>query len=303
MSFLRRSLGPSEVAWLAQVLERERAQVCHLHTFASQVVGTRAGLRGKVRLLRTEHSTRAYDDATCWPFSRWSLARVDACVAVSEHVRTAVVARAPWAAERVRVVPNGVDVERFSPREGARADRFAFVIVGRLEPRKGVDVAIAAMAEVPDATLDVAGDGESRNALEELARRRRVSDRVRFHGFVDDPRDLLARSDAALCTSRKEGFGMALLEAMAMGRPVVGYAVGGVPEVVAHGSTGLLAPAGDVEGLVARMREAVAARDRTRALGEGARAWVVERFSVRSMCAAYGRAYAALAGGANLSPP
>jgi type III pantothenate kinase len=198
---------------------------------------------------------------------------------------------------KIRVIPNGVDVDHFAPGEpgAARTDPFRFAIVGRLEPRKGVDLAISALTRVPNATLDVVGDGESRAELEASARMLGVMDRVRFHGAVDDVRPLVADADAVVCSSRTEGLGIALLEAMAMGIPVVGFAVGGVPESVVHGVTGLLAPEGDVEALAARMRDATASRDRVRTMGEAARARVVERFSSRAMCEAYAREYEILA--------
>jgi glycosyltransferase involved in cell wall biosynthesis len=82
-----------------------------------------------------------------------------------------------------------------------------------------------------------------------------------------------------------------------MGRPVVGFAVGGVPEIVESERTGLLAAAGDVHALAARMREAAGARDRLRAMGDAARARVAERFSVEAMCEGYARAYEAISGG------
>jgi glycosyltransferase involved in cell wall biosynthesis len=296
LAFLWRTLGPRDTAWIASVLARERAEVAHLHTFASQVVGTRAALRAGVRVLRTEHSTRAFDDPTCWPFSRWSLARADACVAVSEHVRSAAAARAPWAREKIRVVRNGVDTDRFAPREPTRPVDFTFVLVGRLERRKGVDLAIEAVERVPEARLEIVGEGDQRAALEHLARARGVERRVRFHGHVDDGRAIIAHADAALCSSRSEGLGIALLEAMAMARPVVGFAVGGVPEIVTDEHTGLLARAGDIEALAARMRDAAGSSDRLRALGRAAREHVVERFSVHAMRAGYADVYAALRG-------
>jgi len=82
---------------------------------------------------------------------------------------------------------------------------------------------------------------------------------------------------------------------MAMGRPVVGFAVGGVREIVVHGRTGLLAPEGDVDALAERMNQAVAGRDAMRTLGEAARIRVLDQFSVRSMCEGYARAYSDLA--------
>jgi glycosyltransferase involved in cell wall biosynthesis len=299
LPFLWRALGPRDAAWIASVLVRERADIAHLHTFASQVVGTRAALRAGARVLRTEHSTRVFDDPSCWPFARWSLARAHACVAVSEAVRTAATTRAPWAAEKMCVVPNGVDTDRFTPRS-TRTDgsgAFTFVLVGRLERRKGVDLAIEALARVPEVRLEVVGDGAQRWALERLASRRGVRDRVSFHGYIEDSRAIVARADAALCSSRSEGLGIALLEAMSMARPVVGFAVGGVPEVVEDNATGLLARAGDVDALAARISEARRSPDRLRGLGVAAREHVVQRFSARVMRARYADIYASLTTG------
>jgi glycosyltransferase involved in cell wall biosynthesis len=296
LPFLWRSLGPGDVAWLARVLREERADVAHLHTFASQVLGTRAARRAGARVLRTEHSTRVYDDPSCWPFSRWSLVRADAAVAVSEHVRAVALARAPWASEKMRVVRNGVDVQHFAPRNDPKADDFTFVIVGRLEPRKGVDQAIEALAGVPGARLDILGIGEQRAPLEAKARALGVADRVSFLGYVKDARPILARAHAALCSSRSEGLGIALLEAMAMGVPVVGFAVGGVPEIVADGTTGLLCRPGDVRELSATMREAIGARAKLTEMGVAARSRVVDRFSAKAMAAGYGAVYAEVVG-------
>ena len=294
LPFLWRSLGPTDVAWLARILRDEDAGVAHLHTFASQVLGTRAARRTGARVVRTEHSTRVYDDATCWPFSRWSLARADASVAVSEHVRRVGLARAPWAADRMTVVPNGVDTAHFAPEDGGRPDGFVFVVVGRLDPRKGIDRAIEAMTAVPGTRLDIVGDGEERDALEAQARALGVADRVRFHGYVEDIRPLLARAHAALCVSRSEGLGIAFLEAMAMGLPVVGFAVGGVPEIVLDGDTGLLCPANDLFALTATMRTATTMRTTLADMGASARRRVVERFSVEAMVSGYATVYAKL---------
>jgi glycosyltransferase involved in cell wall biosynthesis len=294
LPFLWRSLGPSDVAWLARVLREERADVAHLHTFASQVLGTRAARRAGARVLRTEHSTRVYDDPSCWPFSRWSLARADAAVAVSEHVRAVALARAPWASGKMRVVRNGVDVDYFAPSDDPKTDDFTFVLVGRLEPRKGVDLAIEALAGVPGARLDILGLGEERATLEVKARTMGVANRVRFLGYMKDARPLLARAHAALCSSRSEGLGIALLEAMAMGVPVVGFGVGGVPEIVVDGTTGLLCPPDDVAALSRTMREAALCGPGLAEMGEAARKRVVASFSVKAMAAGYAAVYADL---------
>jgi glycosyltransferase involved in cell wall biosynthesis len=226
LSYLARSLGRADESWLKAVLERRGAAIVHLHTFGSQVLGTRAALRVGARVLRTEHSTRVYDDPSCWPFSRWSLRRCHAAICISEHVRRVALARAPWAEPVVSVIPNGVDMARFAPAPvNAMQGRVRFVTVGRLEPRKGIDVALRAIAEVPEAELEIVGDGEERAALERMASDLGIADRVYFTGFVADVRDAIARADAALSSARSEGLGIALLEAMAMERPVVAPAM------------------------------------------------------------------------------
>lgn len=296
LTYLARTLGRADVAWLTSILERRRASIVHLHTFASQVVGTRAALRTGAHVLRTEHSTRVFDDPSCWPFSRWSLRRADASVCISEHVRRVALAKAPWASSILHVVPNGVDVARFSPRPLPPLDapRIRFVALGRLEPRKGVDVALRALALAPDAELDVVGEGESRRQLEVLARSLGVADRVRFLGFAADVRPAIEAAHAAISSARAEGLGIALLEAMAMGRPVVALPTGGVPEIVADGETGWLAHGSDAEALARVMNDAAARRDELGDRGARARQRVVDAYSVAAMRAGYERRYAAL---------
>ncbi len=296
ISFVRRSLGRKTVDWLATAIERSRANVVHLHTFGSQVVGTRAAMRVGAKIVRTEHSTRVYDDPSCWPFSRWSLVRAHAGVAISEHVRSVAIQKAPFAAARMRVVYNGVDTERFAPSAHApsRDGVFTFATVGRLEPRKGFDVALRALAKVPEARLEIVGDGNERAALVALAGELGLDRRVTFHGYLADPRPVLAGAHAALASSRKEGLGIAFLEAMATGLPLVAVPHGGLVEIVKPGATGLLAADATPEALASVMRELASDPDRARSLGAAARADVIERFSLAAMRAGYDAVYASL---------
>lgn len=296
LSYLARSLGPRDVAWLSEVVRRNGASIVHLHTFGSQVVGTRAAIRAGARIVRTEHSTRVYDDPSCWPFSRWSLRRADVAVCISQHVREVARAKAPWADAKLRVVPNGVDVGRFFPVPlPPFGDVVRFVAVGRLEPRKGFDRAIEALCHVPGAELVIVGDGQDRASLEALARRLGVAKRVQFTGFAADVREHVAAAHAALASSRAEGLGIALLEAMAMGRPVVALPTGGIPELVDDGATGFLARGSDAPALARVMRDAILRKDDLERRGRAASARVAERYSIEAMRSGYERIYAALA--------
>ncbi len=303
LPYLASTFGPSDVRWLTDVLERRRATICHLHTFASQVLGTRAARRAGARIVRTEHSTRVYDDPSCWPFSRWSLRRADAVVFISDHVRKVALARAgrlllePAGAQIVETVHNGVDTTRFAAPSSANGDegeRVRFVALGRLDRRKGLDVALEALVSVPEAELDVVGDGDERAALEQLAARLGVRDRVQFSGYRHDVRDAVARADVALSSAREEGLGVALLEAMAMERPVVAFATGGIPEIVRDGETGWLTAERSASALAKLMRSAIDAPEERRRRGAHARRRVVERFSIDAMRDGYETIYAAL---------
>jgi glycosyltransferase involved in cell wall biosynthesis len=294
VAYLWRSLGSADVRWLTGVIEHERANVVHLHTFASHVLGTRAALAAGARIVRTEHDTRYFVDPSCSPFTRWSLKRVHAVVAVAAHVADYVARTAPYAAERITVVKNGVDTDYFAPVLRASKDKsapFTFVMVCRLEPSKQVDVAIEALARVPAARLVVVGDGSQRSKLARLARAWGVTDRVDFRGFLADPRTAIAEADAGLSASRHESFGLSVLEAMSMGKAVVAFAVGGIRELVQHGKTGFLARSLTASELAARMQEAADRPDRTRAMGIRARELAVRECGLPSMCRGYADVY------------
>lgn len=296
---LWRSLGPSDVAWLADCARRARASILHLHTFGSHLLGARAAVVARARIVRTEHSTRVYDDLSCWPFSRWSLARTQVAVAVSRHVRQRAIARNPRFGGKMRVIHNGVDTARFAFSPVPNDDRpFTFISVGRLDPRKGVDVAIEAVARLRDARLDVIGGGVEAARLSELARQLHVIHRVRFFGRVDDVRPYISSAHVAISSAREEGLGIANLEAMALGRPVVALPTGGVPEIVLDGQTGLLARRGDhqddVSALAARMQDAIDHPDLA-ALGRSTRRFVERACSIEAMRKAYGAVYAEVA--------
>ncbi len=174
--------------------------------------------------------------------------------------------------ERVSVLPNPApEVPPLPPRDELRAelglDGRLLAFAGRLGPQKSLDVALEAVAAVPGVTLAIAGDGPDRPALERRARELGLGGRARFLGSV--PRDgvlrLFRAADAALLSSTWENFPHTVVEALAVGTPVVSTAVGGVPEVVTDGQNGLLVPPGDPAALaaaVARIFDDAALRER-----------------------------------------
>lgn len=294
---LRDATGGRDVVWLAQLMRSLGARAVQLHTFASHVLGTRAGLIAGVPVIRTEHSTRVYDHWLCRPFSCWSLRRAAAVVAVSDDLRRQVCASVPGVASRVSVIRNGVPLPKAggTPPAPSGGGLLRIGVIGRLEPRKGVDRAIAALAGIAGVVLDVVGDGPSRAALERQVARLGLGPRVRFWGYRRDPETIVAQTDAVLCSSHTEGLPVALLEAMALGRPVIAVPVGGVPEIVCDGDSGWLAPDRSDGALAATLRAATGlGRGEMARRGARARAAVEQRFTEAHMRESYEQIYRTL---------
>jgi glycosyltransferase involved in cell wall biosynthesis len=293
VAYLWRSLGPADVRWLVDVLRTEHASLAHLHTFASHVIGTRAAAALSIPVVRTEHHTQYFVDLSTSMFTRWSLKRADAVVAISQYVRDFVADTAPYVIDRMVVVRNGVDADYFAMRPNVAEDSrpFRFVVVCRLEPWKGVDLVIEALVTVPEARLDVVGDGSERARLAQLAQELGVGDRVRFLGYESDPRAALAQGDVAINSSLDEPLGLSVLEALATGRPVLAFAGGGIPEVVVDGETGWLVYERSAGALAGRMRQAALSRGRAVEMGRRGRGFVDSECRIETMCDGYRRVY------------
>lgn len=145
---------------------------------------------------------------------------------------------------------------------------------------------------MPKAVLVIAGDGALRSSLEALAGRLGVAERVRFLGFRDDTAEILHGSDAFVLTSSSEGNPMALMEAMALGLPVVSTAVGGIPEVLENGRHGILVSASAEPGTIAAEMARLASDASWRlAWSSRARAHAMAAFSAHTMAARYTNLY------------
>jgi glycosyltransferase involved in cell wall biosynthesis len=212
------------------------------------------------------------------------------------------------AGERTDVIPSGVDTDRFHPgadrigaktRLGLDVDRPLIGTVGRLEPRKGTATLIAALAtlraEGRDVSLVVVGDGPLRSELVATAARLGLASHVQMLGDRADIEEILAAVDVFVLPSRTEGMSNALLEAMAMALPVVATAVGGTPEVIAEGRSGLLVPSDDPSAMAAAIARLLDDRPSAARIGAAARQTVEERFGARSMVRRLEAVYAAVA--------
>lgn len=178
---------------------------------------------------------------------KWAAERAQGLITVCQALKDELIAL-DVPAEKVRVLRNGVDLEMFRPvdraaaRERLGVDGRTLLSVGHLIERKGHDLIVAALPDLPDTTLLIAGEGPERANLEALAARTGIADRVRFLGRVnhDSLRDVYGAADALVLASSREGWANVLLEAMACGTPVVASNVWGTPEIVADPAAGVL---------------------------------------------------------------
>jgi glycosyltransferase involved in cell wall biosynthesis len=191
-------------------------------------------------------------------------------------------ARRGIARHRVRVIYNGVDVDRLTPEPAARAHAPTFLYLGRLRRYKNVDTLIRALRLVSaaDATLDIAGVGPDRDRLEQLVRSLDLSHRVRFLGFVpeSDKLSLLRRAWATLLASPKEGWGIANLESAACGTPVIAADAPGVRESVRDGETGILVRPNTPAAFATAISRLCTEQDKVAGMGVAARAFA-EQFT------------------------
>jgi D-inositol-3-phosphate glycosyltransferase len=206
--------------------------------------------------------------------------------------------------DRITVIPCGVDVSHYTP-EGPvapRTGRSRLLYVGRLVMRKGIGNAITALADVPDAELIIAGgpdpselhlDPEVKR-LRRLAESRGVSDRVRFLGRVDRSGlpGLYRSADVMMCVPWYEPFGLAAVEAMACGLPVVASAVGGLSDTVEDGVTGVHIPPRRPDLAAAAVRRLLADPGLRRRLGAAGRARATANYAMDQVIASHLRTYA-----------
>lgn len=261
------------------------ADIVHTHGhFALNVLSRVAGRLAGARVLSHMHIENAFRRGP----GRGAQIVVDnatarlcfAIVAVSDATRAELV-RQGYPAGRIVTVHNGVEpVELATPVR--LVDGPTVLEVARLAEVKGQRVLLAALTQLEATAVFVGRDLETAGAyeaaLQEEAGRLGVAGRVVFAGYRADVPALLAGCDVFCLPSSAEGMPLVVLEAMAQARPVVATAVGGTPELVVHGETGLLVPPGDVEALTAGLAQLLADPERSRRMGEAGRRRVQREF-------------------------
>ncbi len=251
---------------VATLLADINPDVIHNHMHRAELVGTRAaialGEAGHRRpyVVSTVHSSRIRSDEDRRELQVLT-PQIDRLIAVSRAIEDKIRQEGRTGAP-VSLIYNGVDLARYDHTEpcctfreqyGIEPDAVVVGVVARLEPEKGHPTLLeawpAVLRAVPNATLLVVGEGSRHAELERLAASLRVAHRVVFTGRRDDVPAVTAALDVAVLPSYREAQGLSILEAMALSRPVVASRVGGIPEVIEDGVSGLLVPAHDADAL------------------------------------------------------
>ncbi len=288
---------------LARLFRRERIDVVHTHNVTPWLYAGLAARLAGARLVHTEHSNLFPHQRRLMAAERWLSRWTETVISDSEKVRGGLL-RQGLEPSRVTTVMNGIDTARFSAPADAAAARAGLRMgpaqpvvgaVGRLVPVKDHATLLKAFAlvhqQVPDAVLVLVGGGPLREALEQQASALGVSAHVRFAGEQPDVAAFLPLFDVFALSSVSEGMPLTLLEAMAAGKPAVATRVGGIPEAVVDGQTGLLVPAGDAPAMAQALLNVLADPARRQRMGEQARRRAHALFDIHRMVETYERTY------------
>lgn len=261
-------------------LQGQRFDIVHVHFGGRSVLWlSRAVTHGKIVL----HLHASASEAQDLSLKALSGQGADRVIAVSRAVAGKVTGT------QARAIYSGVEV--LNEESGfvwpASATGRVLGTAGRLAKVKGITYLVQALAalrqEMPDIRLDIAGSGPERVSIEMEVRNLGLENHVRFLGWCSDLQPIFAGWDIFVQPSLQEGFGLATLEAMAAGLPVVATEVGGLPEIVENGKTGWLVPPKDPAALADRLRALLLNPQERRAMGAAGRTRVLEHFSARQM--------------------
>jgi len=278
-----------------EVVLREELDLLHVHyaiPHATTAYLAREMLKGErsVRVITTLHGTDITlvgQESSFYAITKFSIERSDGVTAVSNYLRDETYRAFGCGDCDVRVVPNFVNLQEYRPgdpgcRESVAPEGHKVVThVSNFREVKRVKDVVRVFARVRramPATLVMIGDGPERVDAENEARDLAVTDDVRFLGRLDSVASLLQASDLFILPSQTESFGLAALEAMACGAPVVASRAGGLPEVIDDGVNGILEPVGSVEAMGRRAVELLRDPDRHAAMRAAALA-KAEQFS------------------------
>ncbi len=274
-------VDPYTALRLAGFLRKKRIDVVHTHLSTASLIGAIAAKIAKVPCVSHVHG---FTSAAPYRFSDRIIA---VSQAVADHLESQKIAT-----EKITVIHNGIDSRHLVPIEineakkeiGIPQETPVIGVFGRLDKVKGQDVAIETISKLhycfSDARLLVCGTGKDENYLRRLARERGVDDRTIFTGFVEDTAKYMCACDVVFVPSRKEAFGLACAEAMALARPVVATKVGGLAEIIGDEDAGFTVTRSSPKHAAKIMRSLIENKQLAEDTGKRARERVLQHFNI-----------------------
>jgi glycosyltransferase involved in cell wall biosynthesis len=299
---MRHKLDIGTLSRLTEVIKKNRPDLVHTHGVRANLLGRLAAkMAGVNRIVTTVHSllVRDYPDfwsrlANSWT-ERLTRGLTDHFIAVSQGLKNALIADG-IPENKITVIYNGLDLDRFRPclPPGTYRHWLGYeegvplvAIVARLHSVKGHSFFLQAAAEVlkviPRVRFLVVGTGPDEAVLKEMTAKLGLQEVVNFTGFITEIPDLMADMDVLVIPSLWEGFGLTAIEAMTVGLPVVATEVGGLPEVVRPGETGILVPSSDVPSLAKGIIWVLQHPKEAAQMAENGRQIVSQQFSSKGM--------------------
>jgi glycosyltransferase involved in cell wall biosynthesis len=256
---------------LSRWLRRERVDVVHVHASHAMV---QAALARRFYDIPTLATRRVDFHINKNPFSRWKYRRMDRVVAISDAVRKILVEDG-IPSEKIVVVKSGVDAKQLAAVTPLTKTQMGFpsdcVLLGQiaaLADHKDQPTLLGAVSllkpKFPKLRVALVGDGALRSSLETLARQLNVADVVKFLGFKSNPHAYLAGFDYFCLSSKEEGLGTSVIDAMLLNVPVIGTRAGGIPELIENDVTGFLSAPRDAVALAAAIEKALLADGATK---------------------------------------
>jgi glycosyltransferase involved in cell wall biosynthesis len=311
--------GPITILRLARLFRDRKVDIAYGFLYDASIATRIAGWLAHVPVVLTStQASLSYLPRMAWWVDRATARWCQRIVAVSRGTAEFVIAREGIPRSKVVVIPNAVDLERFRPgdraearaRLGLPADAFVVACVARLHPQKGhrylFDALAAVRAQIPGIVCVMAGEGALRSDLEAEVQRQGLGRECQFRGVMDPVQPLYDAADVIVLPSLYEGMPNVVLEAMAMGCPVIATAVEGSVDVVEHGVTGLLVPPADSSALGRALLELAGDSKRRGAMGRAARAAAEHSHGIDRLVAAtealYSTEWERAMGGDNARP-
>lgn len=288
---------------IRDLIAGEEIDVVHTHGVRANLVGrVAARMAGVETVVTTVHSLLSQDYPDLFSrlvnmfIERASRSITSHFIAVSGGLQKELIKQG-IAEDKITIIYNGLNPDLFEKKDtttgkwrqkaGLSQDKLLVAIVGRLHPVKGHGYFLKSAAEILKTRTDVhflvVGSGPEREKLKEYTEKLGIREHVTFTGFVSDVAELMPDLNLLIVPSLWEGFGLTALEAMALGVPVVATSVGGLPEIVHHGTTGLLVPPADETGLTRGIAWMLDHRQEALEMSAAAKSVVEEKFTASAM--------------------